>query len=38
MITTTSADGTSVHAVEQGQGPAILIVHPGLDDVRAVLA
>jgi hypothetical protein len=38
MITTTSADGTSVHAVEQGQGPAIPIVHPGLDDGRAVLA
>ena len=29
MITTTSADGTSVHAVEQGQGPAILIVQLG---------
>jgi hypothetical protein len=25
-------------AVEQGQGPAFLIVHPGLDDGRAVLA
>jgi len=33
-----SADGASVHAVEQGQGPAFLIVHPGLDDGRAVLA
>jgi pimeloyl-ACP methyl ester carboxylesterase len=35
MITTTSADGTSVRAVEQGQGPAIVIVHPGLDDGRS---
>jgi pimeloyl-ACP methyl ester carboxylesterase len=44
MITTTSADGTDVRALDSGQGPAILVVHPGMDDgsswqkVAAVLA
>ena len=32
VITARSRDGTDVRAVDQGQGPAILIVHPGLDD------
>jgi pimeloyl-ACP methyl ester carboxylesterase len=35
MLTTTSADGTEVRATDQGQGPVILIVHPGLDDGRS---
>ena len=44
MITTISADGTEVRALDSGQGPAILVVHPGMDDgsswqkVTAVLA
>ncbi|GIH14859.1 alpha/beta fold hydrolase [Rugosimonospora africana] len=32
VLTTVSADGTEVRAVDQGQGRPILIVHPGLDD------
>src|SRR5262245_11075602 len=32
VITTTAKDGTEVRAVDQGRGPAILIVHPGFDD------
>jgi pimeloyl-ACP methyl ester carboxylesterase len=32
VLTTTSADGTDVRALDEGQGPVILIVHPGLDD------
>lgn len=32
MITTISADGTEVRALDSGQGPAILVVHPGMDD------
>lgn len=32
MITTSSADGTDVHAYEEGHGPAILLIHPGLSD------
>jgi pimeloyl-ACP methyl ester carboxylesterase len=35
MVTTTSSDGTDVRAIDQGQGPVILIVHPGLDDGRS---
>ncbi len=35
MISTTSADGTAVTATVEGSGPAILIVHPGLDDGTA---
>lgn len=32
VITTTSADGTNVLAIDEGQGPVILILHPGSDD------
>ncbi|QYC41967.1 Alpha/beta hydrolase family protein [Nonomuraea coxensis DSM 45129] len=32
MITTVSADGTGVRAYDDGQGPPILMVHPGLSD------
>ncbi|MGO2683400.1 alpha/beta fold hydrolase [Microbacterium sp.] len=35
MISTLSADGTTAIAMEEGSGPAILIVHPGLDDGTA---
>jgi len=35
MLTTMSADGTQVRATDQGQGPVILILHPGLDDGRS---
>lgn len=35
MLTTTSADGTEVRAIDEGQGPVILVVHPGLDDGRS---
>ncbi|TCO46462.1 alpha/beta fold hydrolase [Actinocrispum wychmicini] len=28
----TAADGTEVRAYDEGQGPVILLVHPGLDD------
>lgn len=32
MITVVSADGTDVPVRDEGSGPAILMVHPGLDD------
>jgi pimeloyl-ACP methyl ester carboxylesterase len=32
MIRVTSADGTEVHAWDEGRGPVILIIHPGNDD------
>jgi pimeloyl-ACP methyl ester carboxylesterase len=32
VLTTTSADGTSVRAYDQGHGPAIVLLGPGLDD------
>lgn len=32
VISTRSTDGTSVHATAEGEGPAILIVGPGMDD------
>jgi pimeloyl-ACP methyl ester carboxylesterase len=32
VITTTSADGTTVRAFDEGQGRVILVLHPGLDD------
>lgn len=32
MFTTASADGTQVRAHDEGQGPAIVMLHPGLDD------
>jgi pimeloyl-ACP methyl ester carboxylesterase len=35
MITAISADGTDVRAFDDGQGPVILIIHPGLDDGRS---
>jgi pimeloyl-ACP methyl ester carboxylesterase len=30
-LTTTAADGTTVRALDEGQGPAILILHPGME-------
>ena len=35
MITAASVDGTDVRAFDDGSGPAILVVHPGLDDGRS---
>lgn len=35
MITTTSADGTNVRAIDEGQGRVILVLHPGLDDGKS---
>src|SRR5579871_4539954 len=35
MITAISADGTDVRAFDDGQGPVILVIHPGLDDGRS---
>lgn len=35
MITTRSADGTDVRALDEGQGPVIFILHPGMDDGRS---
>lgn len=32
MLTTTASDGTSVHAYDEGEGPPILLLHPGLSD------
>lgn len=32
MLTTTSADGTDVRAYDEGQGPGIVMLGPGLDD------
>jgi pimeloyl-ACP methyl ester carboxylesterase len=32
MLTTTASDGTSVHAYDEGDGPPILLLHPGLSD------
>lgn len=34
VIAATSADGTNVRAYDEGQGPVILMVGPGLDDGR----
>jgi pimeloyl-ACP methyl ester carboxylesterase len=34
-ITAIAADGTDVRAVDEGQGPVILVIHPGLDDGRS---
>ena len=34
-ITAIAADGTDVRAVEEGHGPVILVIHPGLDDGRS---
>ena len=30
-LTTTAADGTAVRALDEGKGPVILILHPGMD-------
>ena len=30
-LTTTSSDGTTVRALDEGQGPVILILHPGME-------
>ena len=35
VIATRSADGTDIRAFDEGQGPAILILHPGSDDGRS---
>ncbi|MDA8063699.1 MAG: alpha/beta hydrolase [Actinomycetota bacterium] len=35
MITTLASDGTEIRAYDQGTGPVILVVHPGLDDGRS---
>ena len=35
MLTTTAEDGSEVRAYDEGTGPPILIVHPGLDDGRS---
>jgi pimeloyl-ACP methyl ester carboxylesterase len=35
MITVTSVDGTDIRAFDEGHGPVILVVHPGLDDGRS---
>lgn len=35
MLITTAPDGTQVRAIDEGQGPALLILHPGLDDGRS---
>ena len=32
MIKVASADGTDVHALDEGRGPVILVIHPGNDD------
>jgi pimeloyl-ACP methyl ester carboxylesterase len=32
MLTATAPDGTEVRAWDEGEGPVILVVHPGLDD------
>jgi pimeloyl-ACP methyl ester carboxylesterase len=34
VLTATASDGTSALAYDEGQGPAILLLHPGLDDGR----
>ncbi len=44
MLTVTSADGTDVRAYDEGQGPTIVLLGPGLDDgtrtkkIAAILA
>jgi pimeloyl-ACP methyl ester carboxylesterase len=43
-LTTTAADGTTVRALDEGQGPVLLILHPGMETgtryqkVAAILA
>ena len=33
--TAVAADGTEVRSIDEGHGPVILVVHPGLDDGRS---
>jgi pimeloyl-ACP methyl ester carboxylesterase len=35
MIMAISADGTGVRAFDEGSGPVIVVIHPGLDDGRS---
>jgi pimeloyl-ACP methyl ester carboxylesterase len=35
MITAIAADGTDVRAFDEGAGPVVLVIHPGLDDGRS---
>ncbi|WP_405142618.1 alpha/beta hydrolase [Sphaerisporangium sp. NBC_01403] len=35
MLITTAPDGTEVRAMDEGRGPAVLVLHPGLDDGRS---
>jgi pimeloyl-ACP methyl ester carboxylesterase len=35
MVTATSADGTDIRAVDEGTGPIILVLPPGMDDGRS---
>lgn len=35
MLTTKSIDGTEVRAIDEGQGPVVLLVGPGMDDGAA---
>jgi pimeloyl-ACP methyl ester carboxylesterase len=37
MLTTTSADGTTVRAYDQRHGPTIVLLGPGLDAIQRVL-
>lgn len=32
MLTTAAPDGTEIRALDEGRGPVVLVVHPGLDD------
>jgi len=32
MFTATAPDGSEIHATDEGTGPTLLILHPGLDD------
>jgi len=34
-ITAIAADGTDVRAFDEGHGPVVLVIHPGLDDGRS---
>lgn len=34
-ITAIAPDGTDVRAIDEGHGPVILVIHPGLDDGRS---
>ncbi|MGH8883411.1 MAG: alpha/beta fold hydrolase, partial [Stackebrandtia sp.] len=32
MLTATASDGVTVRAHDEGRGPVILVLHPGMDD------